>query len=230
MGKFKKGDSQAEYDENRSKRIDLLLEIAGNIDYDDYVMALKKTRKHGSTVLLKRDIDEIWVNNFNPEWAEAWDANHDIQPVLDYFAAITYITDYWAKPDEGITQQLREAAALLKSEPDQQKRCQQMANIFMTHRQMSEAEAYYKIFPHLTLKYSNVDTIFIPSDKRELRSKFLMKIPEEDGNTSKGHEVKGGREGKFLEKPDIIDKFCRRNITEKNPELGALASMHFAKM
>ena len=230
MGKFEKGKSEVEYAENRAKRIDLLLEMAGNVSYEDYINAIKKNVKHGSTVLLKRDIDEIRVNNFNPEWAEAWDANHDIQIVLDYFAAITYITDYWAKPDEGITKELREAAALLKSEPDQQKRCQQMANIFMSHRQMSESEAYYKIFPHLNLKYSNVDTIFIPSDKKEHRSKFLLKLPEEENNSAKGLEVKGGREGKFLEKPDIIDKFCRRKITEKHPELAAMPSLHFAKM
>ena len=132
---------------------------------------------------------------------------HDIQPTLDFFAVITYVTDYWAKPDEGITQLLKEAAALLKSEPNQQKRCQQMANTFLTHRQMGEVEAYYKIFPHLTLKYSSVDTIFIPTDKKELRSKFLRKLNEDVIYFEKGTEVAGGRTGRFLEKPDIIDIF-----------------------
>ena len=98
-----------------------------------------------------------------------------------------------------------------------------MANTFMTHRQMSEAEAYYKIFPNLTLKYSNMDTIFIPSDKKQLRSKFLQKVDKLDNQASKGIEVKGGREGLFLEKPDIVDKFCRREIIEKHEELAAMA-------
>ena len=111
--------TEEEYADNREKRIDLMLKMAGDISYEDYIMAIKKTRKHGSTVLLKRDVDELRVNNYNPEWAKNWDANHDIQPVLDFFAVITYVTDYWAKPDEGITQYLREAAASLKSEPDQ---------------------------------------------------------------------------------------------------------------
>ena len=137
MTKYEKGKTKEEYAQNRDRRIDLLLKTGGNINYDDYVMARKKTRRHGSTVILKRDIDEIYVNNYNPEWAEAWDANYDIRPALDYFAVITYITDYWAKPDEGITQLLKEVAAILKSETDQKKRCQQMANTFMTHRQMS---------------------------------------------------------------------------------------------
>ena len=83
MRKYEKGATEEEYSRNKAKRIDLLLERAGNIDYDDYIMARKTARKYGSTVLLKRDLDEIYVNNYNPEWAEAWNANHDIQPALD---------------------------------------------------------------------------------------------------------------------------------------------------
>ena len=136
----------------------------------------------------------------------------------------------WAKPDEGITEYLKEAAATLKCEPDQKKRCQQMANTFLTHRQMGEVEAYYKILPSLRLKYSSVDTIFIPAEKKELRSKFLMKLDANDANSDKGLEVEGGREGKFVEKSDIIDKFCRREILEKNPEIEALSAVQLAKM
>ena len=105
-----------------------------------------------------------------------------------------------------------------------------MANTFLTHRQMGEVEAYYKIFPHLTLKYSSVDTIFIPSDKKELRSKFLRKLDEEDTNFAQGTEVAGGRTGKFVEKPDIIDIFCRREVPDDKPELEELTAIHFAKM
>ena len=229
MNRFEKGSTEEEYEANISKRIDLLLEMAENISYDDYIMAIKKSRKHGSTVLLKRDVDETKVNNYNPEWALAWNANHDIQPTLDFFAVITYVTDYWAKPDEGITQYLKEAAAILKSEPDQRKKCQQMANTYLTHRQMSEVEAYYKIFPNLTLKFSSIDTIFIPTDKKEHRSKFLKKLDEDDKNLTKGAEVIGGRTGIFIEKPDIIDKFCRREISDVNPELAELSAIQFGK-
>ena len=230
MGLYEKGATMKEYDENISKRIDILLELAGEYSYSDYVTAIKQSKKKGSTVLLKRDVDEIYVNNYNPEWLEAWNANLDIQPVLDYFAVITYVTDYWSKSDEGVTQQLTEAANHLKSEPDKRQRCLQLANTFLTHRQMSEAEAYYKIFPNLTLKYSSLDTIFVPSEKRELRSKFLQKLNEDDGNFSKGIEVKGGREGIFLEKPDIVDKYCRRKIKPGEPQLRELSLVQFAKM
>ena len=177
-----KGKTQKENAQYRAERIDHMLKLVGDITYDDYIMAIKKGKRHGCAVLLQRDIDEIFVNNYNPEWLMAWNANLDIQPVLDFFAVITYVTDYWAKADEGLTPILREAAQKLKSEPEQKKKCQQMANIFMSNRQMGEAEAYYKILPNMTLKYSSIDTIFIPSDRKALRSKFLMKIDETNVN------------------------------------------------
>ena len=63
MSQYEKGETMEMYDQNRSKRIDLLLQLAGNISYEDYIQAIKKTPRHGSMVMLKRDIDEIHINN-----------------------------------------------------------------------------------------------------------------------------------------------------------------------
>ena len=49
-------------------------------------------------------------------------------------------------------------------------------------------------------------------------------------NYKKGVTVNGGKDGLFIEKPDIIDKFCRREIKEKNPELEKLPALQFSKM
>ena len=153
----------------------------------------------------------------------------DIQIVLDLFGIITYVTDYWAKADEGLTPVLREAAKQLKSEPENKKRAQELANTFISNRQMGEAEAYYKILPNLTLKYSNIDTVFVPSSKKELRSKFLMKLDDTEQNILIGSKVSGGRDGIFLEKPDIIDKYTRRDI-DRNENISELCLSQFAKM
>ena len=48
---------------------------------------------------MARDIDEIWVNSYNPEITEAFDANTDFQITLDFYAIITYITEYFVKDD-----------------------------------------------------------------------------------------------------------------------------------
>ena len=65
----KETESREEYKINREKRIKELLDIA-NVEYDDYVEALSWSRA-GYSVHLQRDIDEIYINSYNPEWLRA---------------------------------------------------------------------------------------------------------------------------------------------------------------
>ena len=98
---YVKMESPEEYKQNIRKRIDKVLKIASAggepITYEMYEKAVIEQPRKGSEVLLQRDIDEIFINNYNPEWIVDWDANIDISPVYDYYGTITYITDYFTK-------------------------------------------------------------------------------------------------------------------------------------
>ena len=39
----------------------------------------------GYKIVHKRDINEIYVNNYNKEWIKSWNANMDIQLMLNHF-------------------------------------------------------------------------------------------------------------------------------------------------
>ena len=85
MQKYNKDEESAEeYKTNRNKRIDEVLEIVG-ATYDEYLKAIQASVKAGLMILLERDIDEGYINAFNPEWLEAWEGNIDLQPCFDYF-------------------------------------------------------------------------------------------------------------------------------------------------
>jgi hypothetical protein len=119
MSKYnKKEESFEEYEANREDRIDELLRIAGT-NYHEYEEEIKHSVKQGYTILLERDIDEGYINAFNPEWLEAWGGNIDLQPCFDYFAVITYVTDYLTKDDSGVTAILREV--MKRTEKDETK-------------------------------------------------------------------------------------------------------------
>ena len=62
---------------------------------------------YGTRVVLERRVCEVFVNNYNPLWMDCWDANMDIQPCTDYFACITYMTDYICKPETKTTNILK---------------------------------------------------------------------------------------------------------------------------
>ena len=61
----------------------------------------------GTRAILKRDVDEIFINNYNPHWMEAWNGNMDLQLCLDYFSIITYMSDYVTKPEKKTTELLK---------------------------------------------------------------------------------------------------------------------------
>ena len=103
---YVKMESPEEYKQNIRKRIDEVLKKASAggdlITYEMYEKAVIEQPRKGSEVLLRRDIDEIFINNYNSEWIVDWDANIDISPVYDYYGTITYITDYFTKVGRSI--------------------------------------------------------------------------------------------------------------------------------
>ena len=110
-------------EENRLKR---LLEKAGiqpegskNI-IELYEEALGVS-KSGYKMIHKRDIDELFVNNYNSEWILNWNANIDLQLCLDYYAVITYISDYYSKDDSGTMGHIKEALKKAQNESLQTK-------------------------------------------------------------------------------------------------------------
>ena len=82
--------------EIRRDRLKIVLDeakIQGNTfdeQNDRYEEALSVSLKKGYAVLVKRDVDEIFTNTYNPEWIKSWNANMDMQFCMDFFAIITF--------------------------------------------------------------------------------------------------------------------------------------------
>ena len=141
-------------------RLDFVLTQSGiegltfKIRNDIYEKALGLSSK-GYTVWIKRDVEEIYTNNYNAEWIKAWNGNMDLKPCFDYFAIITYITDYYMKDESGTVGVMKEA---LQNSQDEslKKKMNIVKNAFLTSRQAGESEIYYKLLPQLHLSHSNI--------------------------------------------------------------------------
>lgn len=127
--------------EGRHKRIDALLELA-QVDRVTYQAVLQYSTS-GYNVVMARDIDECSVNSYNPEITRAWQGNTDFQICLDFFAIISYITEYYCKDDQGIIKTLVNTLKASKSQ-DLKKEMRLLANTWIKNRQMGEAEAVYR--------------------------------------------------------------------------------------
>ena len=215
------------------KRIEHMLELVdiditkyGDVSskLEEYVDALSINKK-GYSIVYKRDVNETMVNTYNPEWIAAWNGNIDIQLCLDFFAVITYISDYYSKDDSGTMPFLQEALKQSHND-DLRTKLRKVESVFLTHRQIGESEAYYRLLPSMHLKDSNIKAVFAPTGFNP--SRFLEKIDEEMADQCENSVEVTGREGKYQEKPSMYDKYLRRDC-KRQPQIKDLCYAQFVK-
>ena len=182
--------------------------LLAKVRYEDYIKALSVSRT-GYSVVYERDIDELYINPYNIEWMQAWDGNMDLQPCLDYFAVSTYIADYYAKDDTAMMTALK-TAMNASNATDIKEKMKIVANMFLTHRQIGEAEAVYRLIPSLTLSMSNITCQFLSTSRRDERSLRWRRATEEDLQNGVSAKKLENHDGLWYEQPDMWSKYLRR--------------------
>ena len=103
-----------------------------------------------------------------------------------------------------------------------------VAHQFLTHRQIGECEAYFRIFPHLHMKESNIEAIFVQTGFKQNRSRFLHKLSDDELKLCHDPIVVSGKPGFYAEKPSTLDKYMRRDFTEHS-EIYNITYIQFSK-
>ena len=124
---------------NTDMRLDDLLEKA-EVSESEYTQALEVSSK-GNVVVLRREPNECFVNNYNPSVMLAWQANMDIQFVLNAYACVIYVASYINENRE--VHGKRVAAEARTDELKTQLR--KVGSAFLTHRELSAQEAVYRL-------------------------------------------------------------------------------------
>ena len=86
-----------------------------------------------------------------------------------------------------------------------------VANTFQTHRQIGEAEAFYKLIPNLRLKDSNVTTQWLSIGDPNEVTKRLRQATEEDIKSGMPLVTLKDKEGYYYLTPDMMSKYLRRD-------------------
>lgn len=81
-----------------------------NISKADCENALSISDETGFQIHFKRSPDSCFVNNYFIEGLMAWEANIDIQPVLDYYKAVSYMCAYLSKSEDESSEAMKRAA------------------------------------------------------------------------------------------------------------------------
>ena len=74
---------------------------------NEYVEALETFCTVGSVVVLKHELRECCINDYNPAVLLAWQANMDIQFVLNAYACVMYMASYIMKTERAVGELLK---------------------------------------------------------------------------------------------------------------------------
>ncbi|CAF4680622.1 unnamed protein product, partial [Rotaria sp. Silwood2] len=153
-----------------------------NWTYEDYECALRVV--HTRTIIIhKREPNARWVNQYNEEILRAWNANMDIQFVLDPYACAKYLMSYTTKPEremslllEATHKECREGNMSVREE------MKKLTGTFFNHRQVSVQEAIYRA-TKMPLTYSSRGFVFVPAHSNSckfLKSQNVLKELDPD--------------------------------------------------
>ena len=219
-----------------------------NYDYyaceNEYYLALS-TSETGKILISKRSVKERNINNYNPEWLKAWNANMDIQIAFDPYAVITYIISYVGKDETMITSFLKEALRNAKKLPWQEK-LKSLSTAFITHRQCGMPESIYRTLKELHLKESNIACTFVSSGFPEHRHSIYHPVPEDPDQPNDefmdavGEVQIEGRTGTFkkqvpisqryAERPKVLNEMCLAQFAQRYGFIGTVPkSVEFDK-
>ena len=147
------------------------------ITEEKYLLAVRSSL-NSPTVFLKRQANELRINNYNSACLAAWRANMDIQFVLDVYACAMYIVSYISKSQKGMSELLRNACDEAKrgnSTIKQQVR--DIGNKFLNNVEISAQEAVY-ITLQLPMRKSSRQVVFINTSPPEDRVQLLKPLKD----------------------------------------------------
>ena len=189
---------------------------------DDYYWAFSILPDNDYEIHLKRSTGSCFVNNYNPVLLKAWEANLDIQPVHNYFKALTYMTAYFSKSESEVFGSLKQGTKEIKNQNlNVRYAMKKIAYLFISSRQFSVQEAAYNVLPEFWLRKCSPGISFIntnlPNNRiRMIKSKEeLVLLPENSTD---------------IFKKSIIDRYMDRLTCGKSASLKTVCLAQFASL
>ena len=175
----------------KPKTIEAILDEL-NIEKADYEWALSISVDSTFQIHFKRAPDSCFINNYFPDGLMAWEANIDIQPVLDYHKAVSYMCAYISKCEDESSEAMKKAATeAMESGKTLLEKMKSVANAYRTHREMSVQEAVSIVLPEIWLRKTHPMVQFANSNLPDKRYRVcrseeeIATMPSESTNIFK---------------------------------------------
>ena len=201
--------------EGKDMTFDQLL-VSLNITEQKYILAIRSSL-NSPTIFLKREPNELRVNNYNSACLSAWRANMDIQFVLDVYACAMYIVSYISKAQKGMSQLLQRACdEAREGNSSIKQQVRDIGNKFLNSVEISAQEAVYIVL-QLPMRKSSREVIFIPTAPSEERVQLLKPMNEIEELDDDSEEVHAS---------GLLNRYMQRSPSLENISLADWAAYY----
>jgi len=177
-----------------------------NITSQDYHRALSITTTSRSFIL-KRNLSDVNINNYNRSALTAWTANLDVQPILDPYGCVKYVVSYVTKDERNMGEILK-AAARENTDKEVKTQMKKIGSAFLTHREVSAQEAAYRLLG-LTMLSCNVKRVCVPTDLPQNRIRILKPSSQLSHLDAESDDVyMTGLVQRYAARPDSLTSMC----------------------
>ncbi|XP_057683515.1 uncharacterized protein LOC130910330 [Corythoichthys intestinalis] len=147
-----------------------------NVSQEVFEEAYKSCAR-GTQIVMKREINEVWINQYSKPLLKCWNANMDIQFVADAYACVVYIISYISKAEREIGLLLgnaqREAAGGNVSAKEALKN---LGSVYLHNRDVCAQEAVYRLTPNLHLKECSRKVVFVPTGDNVVKMSLPLSV------------------------------------------------------
>ena len=187
------------------------------ISYEEYTQFLTDIVTR-NTIHVKREMSDVWVNNYNATLSLAWNANLDIQYVTDAYACVAYILSYISKAETEMGDLLQNA----KKEADDGNvdavtAMRQIGNVYLQNREVSAQEAVYRVCG-LHLKQSSRNVVFVPAGRNITKMSLPINLIKSRSRSADDENIwMTSIHEKYYSRPDLpeFENICLAEFCSK---------------
>ena len=192
--------SEKEFDRNIT--LDELLRKCAITD-QEYVNALSLSQR-GNGIVLKRCVNAIFVNNYNPHILKTWKANMDLQYIVDAYACVMYVASYVLKTERTMSDLLKRVSQESAND-DVKTQLRKLGAAFLNNREVSAQEAVYRVLS-LPLNRTSRKVVFINTSPKDRRVRMLKPMSVlKDMEENDENVFLTGLLGKYVARPDELE-------------------------
>ena len=197
---------------NTDMNLDDLLDKA-EVSETEYTQALEVSSK-GNVVVLRREPNECSINNYNPSVMLTWQANMDIQFVLNAYACVMYVASYIMKTERSMGELLKRVAAEARTD-ELKTQLRKVGSAFLTHRELSAQEAVYRLLS-IPMKQLSRSVVFVDTNPKNERiavlksNESLSQLDDSDTNVFQKSLI-----DRYQHRPRELQSMCLAEFAAK---------------